>query len=426
MIPTGAKCMAYNCPQYIDKKIDSTVETCLSNSNMLNGNAINELKRGLSSGNEDGQGHLRGKSYAEVARLLSIKFEIEISSRSIRHYVKTLERQNGLLIVPPSRGRPRGAPAEPDTIGAWGNEILRLTGLSASEVHSKLKIAGGSAMKAVGKSSFHKRLAHLTWTAPVVERSPATGLVNRCCLRMHTVAFEIERARNYWVVLAGYEQETGFLSLALYDVQAETPADDNGPKSVGRPKLAPKGAPGAAIFLSSDGGYRVGLSRQLLHDFYNAVRDRVGLPINRLWLSQLALADGSALPELRTALQGLQIDVESSAPQQYVLGKPPPGITLDALSLHLSDYSARYNLAIAQPAIDALKAEIRGRRLSLKIATRGWGAHIDKRRTRTVAVDVWLDDYYRTHRFFNSPVRVPSLRAVHVGATVTEAGDRLA
>lgn len=421
MIPTGAKCMAYNCPQYIDKKIDSTVETCLSNSNMLNGNAINELKLGLSSGNEDGQGHLRGKSYAEVAHLLSIKFEIEISSRSVRHYVKTLERQNGLLIVPPSRGRPRAAPAEPDTIGAWGNEIRRLTGLSASEVHSKLKIAGESAMKAVGKSSFHKRLAHLTWTAPVAERSPRAGLINRCCLRMHTGIYEVQRAKNYWVVLAGYEQETGFLSLALFEVLAQLPGDaaearPGGPS--GRPKVVPNGAPSATILIDGNDGYRVELAPRLLHEFYNAARDRIGLPINRLWLSQSILASDDAMQELRTGLPGVRIDVESSSSQPYVRGNPPSGLTLGLLSQSLSRYATRYNASISQPEIDKLKAEVQGRVLALNVAKRKWGPHIDGRRTKTRAVDVWLDDYYRTNRFFDTPVNTTSCKVVRAGAIV--------
>src|SRR5471030_327107 len=114
-------------------------------------------------------------------------------------------------------------------------------------------------------------------------------------------------------------------------------------------------------------------SPQLLHGFYHAVCDQVGLPINRLWMSQLALSGSSAVQALRDELQGVQVDIESRSSQQYVQGKPPAGITLDALSRHLADHTARYNLAIAQSAIDALKSEIRERLLGLKKAKLKWG-----------------------------------------------------
>jgi len=421
--------VVYNRPKYIDKKCCvGAISFPSQTKNMLNGNVFNELKLGFSTQREEGRGHLHGKTYVEVARYLSAKFEMAISARSVRHYVKVLQCQDERLDIAIPRGRPReapAAPAEPDALGAWANEILRLTGLSASSVYQKLKAAGEPAVNGIGKSSFHKRLAHQTWTPPPVERSLAADMISRCCLRIHSVGIEIETARNYWVVLAGYEQDTGFLSLALYDVMVQPSAVKAGPTSPGRPKLLPAGKPEATIFLSSDGGYRVGLSPQLLHGFYHAVCDQVGLPINRLWMSQLALSGSSAVQALRDELQGVQVDIESRSSQQYVQGKPPAGITLDALSRHLADHTARYNLAIAQSAIDALKSEIRERLLGLKKAKLkwGWGAHIDKRRRRTAAVDVWLGDYYRTHQYFDSPVRASNCRAVRVVATVTNIDD---
>ena len=276
-------------------------------------------------------------------------------------------------------------------------------------------------MRAVGKSSFHKRLAHPTWTAPLVEVSPRAGLINRCCLRMHTVIYEVQRAKNYWVVLAGYEQETGFLNLALFEVLAQIPDDAAERKSggrSGRPKIVPDGAPSATIFIDGD-DYRVELASRLLHDFYNAARDRIGLPINRLWLSQSTLASADAVQALRAEVPGVLIDVETGSSQLYVLGNPASGMTLDRLSESLSSYATRYNSNISQPQIDKLKAVIQGRILALNVAKRTWGLHIDKRRTTTRAVDVWLDDYYRTNRFFDTPIKAYSCKAVRAGANVT-------
>lgn len=374
---------------------------------MLCGKALDKLKKGLLPEGVGGTGKLRGKSYADIARLFEEELKQPVSPRSVRHYVKMLERQYA-DIQGPSRGRPTASVAAPNILDWWSSEFLRLTGMSASRLYRHMNTIAGLP---VSKATFHNHLKRISQQAPIIDRPSKAALSHRCRLRVHMVVVEVERAKNYWVVLAGYEQITGFLNLKLFDVYAEHADHASRPKSKGRPKKMPEGPAQATIYLHDGPEDRVKLSDQLLQDFYDDTLKRLDLPLNRLWFSSAIEADSDVLQALRAEAPALQIERESTPLQTRVHRMPATSLTLAELVKLTAEYVNRHNTAFAQSAVDDMKTKVQRKLDAFK--QRRW-SQIDKRRRKTKAVENWLADFYSNDRlvkgtlktFYGKPVRV--------------------
>lgn len=63
-----------------------------------------------------GVGVLCGKGYRAMAEYLGKRFGVLVTEGSVRHYVRTLRREQSFNLVPPRRGWPKKAEARS---GAW-------------------------------------------------------------------------------------------------------------------------------------------------------------------------------------------------------------------------------------------------------------------------------------------------------------------
>jgi hypothetical protein len=160
------------------------------------------------------------------------------------------------------------------------NELLRLTGLSASSLYRQLKQLAGSQAKFISKATFQRQLNRQPGVrAPHAQRKK-DNLMQRCRLRLHQVVFEIGAAGCYGVILAGYEETTKFVNLALYEVHLPTQR-----KNRCRPKSISRDLPDALISGSGD-AVTLQLPARVILSFYAESRDRLRFPLNRVFICQ--------------------------------------------------------------------------------------------------------------------------------------------
>lgn len=380
---------------------------------MLRGKAIDKLKKGLlPEGVAGDTGKLRGKSYADIARLFEEELKQPVSPRSVRHYVKMLERQYP-DIQGPVRGRPAASVAAPDIFDWWSSEFLRLTGMSASRLYRQMNTIAGLP---VSKATFHNHLKRISQEPLVIDQPSKAALSHRCRLRVHMLVLEVERAKNYWVVLAGYEQITGFLNLKLFDVYVQHGDHASRPKPKGRPKKMPEGPAQATIYLHDGHEDRVKLSNQLLQDFYDDTLKRLGLPLHRLWFSSGIEVDSDALQALRSEAPALQIERDSAPLQTRVYRMPATALTLAELVKMAAEYVNRHNKVFAQSAVDDMKTKVQRKLDAFK--QRRW-SQIDKRRRKTKAVENRLANFYSNDRLVKGPLKALYCKPTRIGAELT-------
>ena len=321
---------------------------------MLNGKQLAVLRVALTpTGPQDGAGRFCGNTYKEIATLLSKEFELTLSARSVRAYVGQLKkdaRYQGLCTPP--RGRPVRKDTEAILASAVNNELLRLTGLSASKLYQQIKLAAAAQTEIMSKATFQRQLKRQPGVRAPLGQRKKDNLMQRCRLRLHQVVFEIEAAVCYWVILAGYEETTRFVNVALYEVHRPTQRNKRG-----RPKSISRDLPDALISGSGDAA-TLQLPAQVILNFYAETRDRLGFPLNRVFLCQSVLPNPCILGELQKAEPGLSYDVESMLNQRHLLPTCDVSLPLQTLADLLSTRATEHNSRVTEAGIASLIDEI--------------------------------------------------------------------
>lgn len=245
---------------------------------MLNSKQRDQLRDGLTPPN----GAFLGKTYQAIALELTKRFGFEVSLHSVRHYVRSLCKQ-GVKIETPLHGWPKGK-KRPQSSGkkpSWAflyRELLLLTGLSGSKLHGELQAVLSEPDGFPSKRTFLEQLAK---SAKIegsrrASRRTRTKLAERCTVRLHQVALTYTETGDYWVLLAGYDQYTQFLNVAVFDIGGEMP----NVRPPGRPKQAAKGEKKGIIHRTLSGDY-VELSEGLWREFCLDTTKHLGLPVKR-------------------------------------------------------------------------------------------------------------------------------------------------
>lgn len=421
---------------------------------MLNSKQLRWLREGFTpASRETGKGRLSDMTSIEIADALEHTFGVKVTRRQIRHYVDALFT-NSADLKRRTPGRPQKISIANAIAAAWGHELLQLTRRSASQIYAQSRCATNQAWPPVAKSTFHELLRA---TGEIPRKSSVSNpcdVMHRCHLRLHQIVLTKEPDRRYWVILAGYEQATGFVNVALYDLRVES--TDSGPDttSAARPKQLPGGQPTAWVVMRSD-VRRVQLPIFALTDFVNDCRYRIGLPIQHVSVSSAVISDNKCAEHAREALLATTVEVFTVVGSSMPAHLFSTSLTQTAIKQRLTEYINRYNKALPSDELNMLKQEVTDglelARSTLKIfdqrrnkkAMAAWrsvaalpasvtalpnhGAPKPKA-TKTLsqlsdkkmAVAVKLDAYFEQHSFHTGAIKPTTCRVHRLKATFHE------
>lgn len=250
---------------------------------MLNTKQLQTLRDVLSINPDNGEaGALCGKGYREIADGLGEILGVPVTAGSVRHYIRAWRRESALLLGLPQHGWPKGKKRnqvrgrKPLPWAFLYRELLALTGWSVSQLHAELKRAGFEALPARRTLLEQIERSGALEAHPSVRRNGRVKLTERYIVRIHQMALTRIPEKSYWVVMAGYEVITGFLNVAVLDLNVS----DDQPRSRGRPKLMDINDPVGVVVLR-EGGDFVRLQKDLWLRFGTETIERLGLPVGR-------------------------------------------------------------------------------------------------------------------------------------------------
>ena len=322
------------------------------------------LREGLLKGKAEAKdGPFGGKSNTEIARLLSERFNRPFTPSEIRHTITRLRKKDdqGRLCATLGKGRPKlSQNKKPREFNLWAaacNELLKLTGISASELFKWANELGYNTNPAIKKGVFHARLKQLDLSPPLAAVSikprdlKRRGLLGRYRLRVHALTFEGRNRDNYWIVIGGYEQTTGFLHFQLLNVIVEQRLESNGKideayqttRKRGRPRKMENATPCLTI-AADDQAPIARLTPDLLKTFIDEMADILRLPLLDVTISDQIGRTHDELESIAAVLD--QAGVLRDDPQtthRYLPARLPPALTLAKLAEKLSDMANRYN-----------------------------------------------------------------------------------
>lgn len=250
---------------------------------MLNTKQLQILRDSLSI-NPDNRdaGALCGKGYREIAERLGEILGVPVTVGSVRHYIRAWRRESASLLVLPQHGWPKGKKRnqvrgrKPLPWAFLYRELLALTGWSVSQLHAELKNAGFEALPARRTLLEQIERSGTLEAHPSVLRYGQVKLTDRYIMRIHQMTLTRVPEKSCWVVMAGYEVVTGFLNVAVLDLNV---ADDQ-PRQRGRPKLTDIDDP-VGVVERREGGDFVRLRQDRWWGFCTETVERLGLPVGR-------------------------------------------------------------------------------------------------------------------------------------------------
>lgn len=259
---------------------------------MLNTKQLQILRDSLSI-NPDNRdaGALCGKGYREIADRLGEILGVPVTAGSVRHYIRAWRRESVLHLVPPQHGWPKGKKRnqvrgkKPLPWAFMYRELLALTGWSVSQLHAEFKSAGFDALPA--RRTLHEQIERsgTLEALPSVRRHGRVKLTDRYVVRIHQMALTRVPEKSYWVIMAAYEVVTGFLNVAVLDLNV---ADDQ-PRQRGRPKMMDIDEPVGVVDQTESGDF-VRLQHDLWWQFCTETVERLGLPVGRFeYVSNIGL-----------------------------------------------------------------------------------------------------------------------------------------
>lgn len=250
---------------------------------MLNTKQLQILRDSLSINPDNGDlGALCGKGYRKIAERLGEFLGVPVTADSVRHYIRAWRRESASLLVLPQHGWPKGKKRnqvrgrKPLPWTFLYRELLALTGWSVSQLHAELKSAGFGALPARRTLLEQIERSGTLEAHPSVRRYGRVKLTERYIVRIHQMVLTRVPEKSYWVVMAGYEVVTGFLNVAVLDLNVS----DDQPRPRGRPKLMDIDVP-VGVFDQKEGGDFVRLQQDLWWRFCTETVERLGLPVGR-------------------------------------------------------------------------------------------------------------------------------------------------
>lgn len=154
-------------------------------------------------------------SYAQVALLLSERFQREISRSTVRYYLSSIPGYAGL-----GKGRPADDSGHKDIWDQLLPELLALTGLSASRLYGALSKLVSPERLPLGRTAFHERTGLRTSAKVKAGGRSAAPLLQRCRLRLKIVETCFgDQTRAY---LFAYEELTGYTAFHVISPTAPT------------------------------------------------------------------------------------------------------------------------------------------------------------------------------------------------------------
>lgn len=147
-----------------------------------------------------------GLSYAQVALLLSERFQREVSRSTVRYYLRSIPGYAGL-----GKGRPTDDSGHNDIWDQLLPELLALTGLSVTRLYRTLSQLVAPERLPLRRTAFHERTGLRTSAKVKAGGRREVPLLQRCRLRLKIVETCLgDQTRTY---LFGYEELTGYMAF---------------------------------------------------------------------------------------------------------------------------------------------------------------------------------------------------------------------
>ena len=243
------------------------------------------------------------------------------------------------------KGRSRGRVAyrsEPHKlIGVIGHILLALTNRSPLSVYNLMRQVTLSAYPPVSLYSFYKLLRVIHPFRGKETDKPPKGLLRLCKLRLHPVFFTTQSDDLAWLLLLGFETETGFCNAQWFNIRRQK----------GTPKVDSEVI---TDFDKTSGGK---VSNNILARFCASCQSRLHLPLVRF---QLPLADcADALKQLRQFRdQSLTVDVSKMPPSVILIQDTPSPDQLERFQGRVLRLINRYNRTVVSEKTQVVWSKI--------------------------------------------------------------------
>ena len=278
----------------------------------------------------DDQGRFVNGRAVDIAAAFNEHFKTKLSQSTVLRYITEAQKSEGGAAM---RRRKRGyKPAQPITtqaaekgVDGWSRvwfDAMGLTGLSAAALHALLSKTAELKALVGSRSSFFDRLQRLPMRRPKpIGRTDQLKKVPQLRLHQQLLRF----ADSQWgVLMLAYEPECHCVNAVLLLLPEVT--DDHPSASSAKTNQAEAFHERWSFSLGiSEVGTRLQPSAQLIVDFANDTRKRIGIPANQVYLPQ-NLFDCDAL---KAALNKSRSELKFLPPMQEVESHSPHGMALD-------------------------------------------------------------------------------------------------
>lgn len=356
---------------------------------MLNARYKKKLLESLSKAPEEKAtlADLTGTTYPAIAKEFETKFGVEVTPRSLRHYVYEFGRENkDRARHPLTKGRPKktSITSSERLVGEVSAYLMQVTGFSESGVYQLLRNATEGQWPPMGKVTFHKLMREFRQAKPTMAIKAFDKPMTHCCLVTGLTALTPPEAADQWLLLWGIEATTSYFNFQLINLLA---IDDHRSPKRGRPR---KAIDGAAAQQDCDGS--VLLPAGVFRLFWEDSERRLGVPLSRVVLPEGYPAD-IALP--RTSEAGI-------ATPPLRLTEEAQGSLPDVPMLHayLETTAMRHYQRSAKPFLSQLRRDFREQvdQFREKKAHTSWPNHLRE----TLPDAAALDDFYNSHPAFKT------------------------